>query len=422
MELAELLFGLLSNIILTFINWKLFNIFLEQRKNIFLPPIIWLGLVCISNWCIWFFGDNINVTTVTGILSWCVIIHIIFEGRLFNKVLLVFLVFVFGIGTEDLVYIFISKVSLIPMGEITGNMLVSIFQIIAVLVLEKVFVKSDERLSVGSYIGLIGMMLSSFVLGEIILEQGSVDDARTWCGIFLLYILNITMFYIIEKINQGYHEKTRNRILEERILMYDKQFLLMKESQNTAKKIRHDLKNHIMLLEHFLSEKKYEDAENYLEQMQEYMQVDGQYVSSGNTVIDAIINYMLQRAELLNAKIEVMVSFPEDSIMNPMDMNILFGNLLENALRAIEEIEDEEKRKIGIKINYKKGIVHIHIFNSYEGEIKRKGNQILTTKNDKIRHGIGLENVRQVVEKYQGNMDIDTRNQLFNVNISFIGK
>lgn len=156
--------------------------------------------------------------------------------------------------------------------------------------------------------------------------------------------------------------------------------------------------------------------------MQEYMQVDGQYVSSGNTVIDAIINYMLQRAELLNAKIEVMVSFPEDSIMNPMDMNILFGNLLENALRAIEEIEDEEKRKIGIKINYKKGIVHIHIFNSYEGEIKRKGNQILTTKNDKIRHGIGLENVRQVVEKYQGNMDIDTRNQLFNVNISFIGK
>lgn len=155
MELAELLFGLLSNIILTFINWKLFNIFLEQRKNIFLPPIIWLGLVCISNWCIWFFGDNINVTTVTGILSWCVIIHIIFEGRLFNKVLLVFLVFVFGIGTEDLVYIFISKVSLIPMGEISGNMLVSIFQIIAVLVLEKVFVKSDERLSVGSYIGLI---------------------------------------------------------------------------------------------------------------------------------------------------------------------------------------------------------------------------------------------------------------------------
>ena len=50
---------------------------------------------------------------------------------------------------------------------------------------------------------------------------------------------------------------------KERILMYDKQFLLMKESQNATKKIRHDLKNHIMLLEHFLSEKKYEDVIAY---------------------------------------------------------------------------------------------------------------------------------------------------------------
>ena len=96
------------------------------------------------------------------------------------------------------------------------------------------------------------------------------------------------------------------------------------------------------------------------------------------------------------------------------------GNLLENAIEAAERTEN---KYLNVSITLQKGILRIRIDNSFVTEStsykeERDGSRILqTTKKRKELHGIGLKNVKKIVESYNGNMEIHMENDIFSVNI-----
>ena len=192
------------------------------------------------------------------------------------------------------------------------------------------------------------------------------------------------------------------------------QLEVMKQSQQRMNSITHDIKHHILAINDMAKKNSNKEVVVYLEKMKEQINNPSEYVKSGNEAIDVILNYMISQAKTLTDNITIKVKVPEDVELNKFDINIILGNLLENSLRALREIE---KRELVVLIKYEKGILYINIKNSYSGVLKKKGHKILSTKKSTGVHGIGLDNVNKVVDKYNGIMNISSYNKKFEVDV-----
>lgn len=115
----------------------------------------------------------------------------------------------------------------------------------------------------------------------------------------------------------------------------------------------------------------------------------------------------------------VKVMLPEE-IKHSFDINVLLGNLLENAIEAAQQTE---KKYLSINIMLKRGVFKLVIENSFNvssiihEEQQGKSKVLLTTKPFKEQHGIGLKNVKKIVEKYNGAMNVSTQEDIFCVNL-----
>ena len=93
---------------------------------------------------------------------------------------------------------------------------------------------------------------------------------------------------------------------------------------------------------------------------------------------------------------------------------MILGNLLDNALEALERAEH---RYLYVEMHYDRGILIIHIENSFDGKVKKRGDTYLTRKDKKDFHGIGMKNIEEIVKKYDGEQEITVSGKRFKTNI-----
>ena len=96
----------------------------------------------------------------------------------------------------------------------------------------------------------------------------------------------------------------------------------------------------------------------------------------------------------------------------------MFGNILDNAIEANRKLNNEA-RVIHLSIKKVHNFIVIQEYNGYDGNIVTENGIIKSTKNDKTWHGYGLKSIQYIVEKYHGELKIETKNQTFNLNIIF---
>lgn len=134
----------------------------------------------------------------------------------------------------------------------------------------------------------------------------------------------------------------------------------------------------------------------------EFMKNPQEYVATGNDTIDSLLNYKIQKAKDVLNLVETKIRIPEKLNLHSFDLNVVLGNLLDNAIDASVQTKEKEL-KITMKLD--KGVLFLNICNSCRGIAEGKRGILETTKSDKMNHGIGLKNVRRIVEKYHGDME-----------------
>ena len=153
--------------------------------------------------------------------------------------------------------------------------------------------------------------------------------------------------------------------------------------------------------------------------MQADLLSEGEHISSGNAEIDSLVNLMLERAKRELGTVRCHVCVPQELDVSAFDWNIILGNLMDNAIEAAGKSED---KLLQIRIQYQKGMLLIDIRNSYSGRLVKSEDKYLSTKDyDRADasqvHGLGIKNVRRIVEKYDGNMEISDEDGMFAVRI-----
>ena len=104
--------------------------------------------------------------------------------------------------------------------------------------------------------------------------------------------------------------------------------------------------------------------------------------------------------------------------MKSSDVYSLFGNALDNAIEAVIKLQDKEKRVIGLKVRSAGELISVTLKNFYEGELLLDEEGFPdTTKEDKDYHGYGMKSIRMIVEKYDGDVSILTKEGVFYLNI-----
>lgn len=297
--------------------------------------------------------------------------------------------------------------------------IVSVFLILVCLFLTEKIITVHNNENQELNIALIPVPLCSMAL-ILLLYYSDICEEKGIAVLGMgLLIINFFVLYLYNQILRSVSQKYEAEMLKRQIRIYANQLDVILQSEEKAKALRHDMKHHINELK--LLADRYGAAEiiEYADRMESFLHNPQEIVSSGNIEVDSVLNYMLQKAKAELKTVTVRVIIPEE-IKHFFDFNVLVGNLLENAIEAAQNTED---KFLNVYIALKRGVLKIQIENSFtpvishETEGRNRRNVFKTTKRDKDQHGIGLQNVRKIVESYNGNMEIETRGNIFSVTL-----
>lgn len=209
-------------------------------------------------------------------------------------------------------------------------------------------------------------------------------------------LIFVLLEYLLQRIMKREEDKTivyQNKLMKQQ----------MDEIENiymTMRGWRHDYHNHIQSLKGYLSLNKVEQMKNYLNELETDLDSIDTLYHSGNLQLDSILNAKLAIAEKGQIRIHCDASIPPQLHVSDLDLCVILGNLLDNAIESCRKIKDPDERFIRVYIGILKKQLYISITNATSETVKQRTDHYFTTKRGD--HGHGLKRVDQVVKKYDG--------------------
>ena len=122
---------------------------------------------------------------------------------------------------------------------------------------------------------------------------------------------------------------------------------------------------------------------------------------TGNHMLDMILNQKEKEAEKQKTQMQISTEVFTTLPFSDREIISLFGNLLDNALEACEQIKEGE-RWIHIKMKKKNQLLYIEIVNAAKNTGIQTDENFVSKKKDGVLHGYGMKNIRDIVEQYNG--------------------
>lgn len=196
------------------------------------------------------------------------------------------------------------------------------------------------------------------------------------------------------------------KLVDKRIANYQNDLISKqyKEVENIYKQMRgwkHDYHNHIQVMKAYLALEKYTDMDKYLDDFAKDLTSIDTIVKTGNIMVDAILNSKLSLAISQKININAKATVPKNLSIADIDICVIIGNLMDNAMEATIKLENPKERFIRVYIREMKGQLYISITNSVGGKVKKLNLEYISTKLG-MNHGFGLKRIDNIVGKYNG--------------------
>jgi len=345
-------------------------------------------------------------------------ISLCYESSMQRKILAVFECYVIMFAAEILISALTKSAYIEPLQKyeyenIPGLYLSRMMIFFVVLVIRRIMdMKKNKDLP---YMLCLASLTVPIITISIELIFTSISGATTQLvviSMILLFAVNMMVVFLFNSLAKYYENSLKSVILEQEREYYHNQCKLMQKATEDVRSFKHDISNHFTVIKNLLKDEKEEQAFSYiLELTDNNMTNSVVYSDTGNAVVDSIINYKLCNAELNNITVSTDLIIPTELPVEIMDISAILTNLLDNALQALQKIE--ENKKLDIKMSYKKGVLKISIYNTYNGIVKYENGEMITTKEDKTEHGYGIRNIETIAEKYNGIYHIKHDKKIF---------
>ena len=264
------------------------------------------------------------------------------------------------------------------------------------------------------WILLDAVCLASLVSITTCILLAPKETYKMWPAVFACFATNLGCIALakcfITSIRQNMERK--NLILQKSY--YEK----LEQNQAEIRRFRHDMNNHLSTVRSLFDSGNLKDAGDYLRELETQMTVHTR-VFCKNSIVNAVLNAKYNLAQEHGIDSFFHIDLDRLAGMDSVSLCSLFSNTLDNAIEASLRIPDPKERRMSVKARVtENGYFTCEVTNAKKNRIllDEKG-QIQSDKGDLTIHGFGLSNVREIVEKYDGTMDISYTEDIFTVTI-----
>lgn len=227
----------------------------------------------------------------------------------------------------------------------------------------------------------------------------------------ILLAFNLFILFLYNSISEAYEEKLKVALHSQEKQYYLSQSEMMNDSVEQMKAFKHDIRNHLVTLKEYTEKGNLAETLNYFDKLLGDVEANGIYSDTGNIPFDSIINYKFRHAEKDGIKLTLNLSLPQTLHIDTSDIVTILGNLLNNALEAVEKVTD---KWIRLDIVFDKGCLFIQIDNSFDGVITySEEKQYPATLKLVAEHGYGFKNISQSIDNYHGELQTSHTGNVF---------
>lgn len=346
----------------------------KKIESIFLYPVVVVGSSIVTIGSGFFISMIKDITKdevqgKIGYLLTCYIVPIV--------ILIIIWIFRKNKGKIEQLEITLFQYVLLYIGCICSFFMLSIIQI-----------ASDESLN-NKEIGALGFALSLFSISFI--------GLNFWQSV----IQRRTLYY-----------KNKNEQYEEYMRYQEERVKEIVEQDESMRRFRHDMNAHIAALNAYCDETDSSKMREYLDNVISESKIFDNMEYTGNKALDAVIRQQLIVAENKNISVQINGSLNIPKHIQIFDLCTIVSNLMKNAIEASERI-DIRKRYIQVDFAGYCEQITIKVTNNVLKPVEIQGDVLVTSKDDKKNHGLGSENVKRTVEKYDGDINYTNNNGKF---------
>jgi sensor histidine kinase YesM len=227
--------------------------------------------------------------------------------------------------------------------------------------------------------------------------------------VFLLCF--VYLCYRLKRIqNEQIFIARQNRLLQ-------KNYEMARNAYQANAELYHDMRNHFLLLQNYLSDGKIEEAQRYLEKLSGSKAIQNADRWTGIEAIDYILAQKAGEAGRRQIDVTINAEYLGDCTIEPVDLCTIITNLLDNAMEGAEKCPARTDKKIDITIRRIHQFILINIKNSAAVPPVQRSGRIITTKKNKMRHGWGMRSILSAVEKYNGTVEYQYADSIFSTSV-----
>ena len=268
--------------------------------------------------------------------------------------------------------------------------------------------------------------INSFIYGMVVMN---VDGTESYLytnhyQMLIIQLLGMGSLFCIlfayKKLLQNFRLSTEISLLEQEEHSLNRYVEEAKARYDETKSFRHDIRNHIAVVKNLLQSGKLEEAVSYIEDMNDIAEKMSLPCSTNNPVVDILVGNKLGIAKNMGIDVDCSLFLPYPCDLKDIDICIVLSNALDNAIRACKNMDNGTPAApagaciMGCPNGY------IHVSGRIQGDFLMIEVENSFHEKNTFKKGTGLSNVKKAAEKYGGAMSIETRGDVFILQVLLI--
>ncbi|MGG7142940.1 sensor histidine kinase [Clostridium nigeriense] len=269
--------------------------------------------------------------------------------------------------------------------------------------------KREKKLK--SLVNILIILFTSCILDIISYDIKSYKFNISFIYIGTILIEIYILLHILKEISKLKKIKNDNKLLNLQLDYQLKYYNNLNERNSNLKSYKHDMLNHLSTVYNLIDNNNIEDSKKYISSMiNNFSKKRMSVIDTGNPILDSILSEKIEIAKKQNIQISQEIFINKNLKIDLLDCCIIFSNILDNAIEASSKVKNN--KYIKIKLMSKGNMLICKISNSIDKNVKIN-KDFRTTKKDSYFHGIGLKNVKNTINKYEGELSITYDNFTF---------
>ena len=260
---------------------------------------------------------------------------------------------------------------------------------------------------------MIGLFAVLIMYQYLNFDRGAFIYIVITFSVFL--ILALLFWFLLIKASKVHEAKTDLLLSKQREEMYQQSVLSANDQIEKTSQVKHDIKNSLKSVQELINSGQYEEAARLCSDESEMLSRVYTPVSTSNPTLNAIMNVELDKAYAAGIDFTYNIS---DTLaeLTASEIVSIIGNLCDNAVEYLNTAEQVQK-KMSLEISAKKGYKIIKCRNAITGSVLDENPSLSTTKGDKGMHGKGLNILREIAAKYNGELTVNENDGMIEISL-----